>query len=524
MHDDPEKIVRDAVHGYIHLDAEYCKSIIDTPNFQRLKRLEQTNARPLYPCAHHDRFIHSLGVYHLGRTAFEFIEKNSKEELKMRRLNWDAVKINFEIACLLHDIGHAPFSHTFEGYYDTVEIDRLLITIPAEDRTEERDLFFNDYRGATKQPAPHEKMSALLVLTEYYSTLVGIGGVDPFLIARMILGLEYSDTKKEELCFNNCFINLLNGDTIDVDKLDYYARDQWATGHVSKMLDFERLFSSMYIKKHDNSTKYDLCFHKRAIDDILALIETKKMIAVSMHSHHIVKYDEYILTKAIIEVSNLITKSDNQETIREIISLEALNKSKAHQVGMFKFQLLTDDDLIYILKYYMDQSPYAREWFNRDYRLKAVWKTFADYKYFFKDYDELRREKLFQNRNIIVEKFLTENKEFFKKNNIEEKIDALYYIVQPKATEYNPILDPEIKIFIKEKIVDLKILRDRYDEPKTSKNNDNDYERRNEKEKKESYFLLYLPKILLSTKGKREEFIDFVNEEMKSLCPSQPEL
>jgi HD superfamily phosphohydrolase len=517
MHNDPEKIVRDAVHGYIHLDAEYCKSIIDTPNFQRLKRLEQTNARPLYPCAHHDRFIHSLGVYHLGRTSFEFIEKNSKEELKARRLNWDATKTNFEIACLLHDIGHAPFSHTFEGYYDTLKIDRLLTnknTIPAKEWIEERNLFFKDYRDITKQPAPHEKMSAILILTEYYSTLVKIGGVNPFLIARMILGLEYSNATKEEHCFNNCFINLLNGDTIDVDKLDYYARDQWATGHVSKMLDFERLFSSMYIKKHDDSNKYDLCFHKRAIDDILTLIETKKMIAVSMHSHHIVKYDEYILTKAILEVSNLIMKNKNQETIRKIISLKSLNKSKAHQVGIFRFQLLTDDDLIYILKYYMDQSPYAREWFNRDYRLKAVWKTFADYKYFFNDYDELQREKLFQNKNKIVEEFLKENKEFLKENGIEEKIETLYYIVQPKATEYNPILDPEIKIFIKEKIVDLKKLRDRYDEPKIS-SFDKDHEKSNEK--KESYFLLYMPKILLSTKGKRDEFIDFIKKEMKIL-------
>ena len=63
-----EKKFLDTVHGYISVPAEYCDNLIDTRHFQRLRRIEQSSARSLYPCARHDRFIHSLGVFHIGVT------------------------------------------------------------------------------------------------------------------------------------------------------------------------------------------------------------------------------------------------------------------------------------------------------------------------------------------------------------------------------------------------------------------------------------------------------------------------
>lgn len=87
--------------------------------------------RDLYPSAHHDRFVHSIGTYHIGRMMGEQIKNNkfvfndilnkadilnSDETLKI-----DAVIKNFEVACLLHDCGHAPFSHTFEHCFKQVK-------------------------------------------------------------------------------------------------------------------------------------------------------------------------------------------------------------------------------------------------------------------------------------------------------------------------------------------------------------------------------------------------------------------
>ena len=60
------KNIRDSVHGNIIVDTKFIKTILDTPAFQRLRRVEQTAIRSIYPSARHDRFIHSLGVYHIG--------------------------------------------------------------------------------------------------------------------------------------------------------------------------------------------------------------------------------------------------------------------------------------------------------------------------------------------------------------------------------------------------------------------------------------------------------------------------
>lgn len=81
--------------------------IIDTACFQRLRRIIQTSYSPLYSSAVHNRFVHSMGVFHLGEIAYTQviteIEKKYQFEFDVKR-----VGEIFMIACLLHDVGHAP--------------------------------------------------------------------------------------------------------------------------------------------------------------------------------------------------------------------------------------------------------------------------------------------------------------------------------------------------------------------------------------------------------------------------------
>jgi uncharacterized protein len=59
----PGKIVVDSIHGDIHLTQREIE-VIDTPSFQRLRRLKQlAMAQMTYPNATHTRFAHSLGVF-----------------------------------------------------------------------------------------------------------------------------------------------------------------------------------------------------------------------------------------------------------------------------------------------------------------------------------------------------------------------------------------------------------------------------------------------------------------------------
>lgn len=70
----PHKVIRDLVHGYISLnDLEL--SLIDTPQFQRLKDISQLTSSHLFPAARHTRFEHSLGVFKLTCQAISHIKK-----------------------------------------------------------------------------------------------------------------------------------------------------------------------------------------------------------------------------------------------------------------------------------------------------------------------------------------------------------------------------------------------------------------------------------------------------------------
>ena len=64
-----DKSFKDPVYGYIGVPSDLVRSVVDTQAFQRLRHIIQTSYEPLYPSATHNRFVHSLGVYHLGDLA-----------------------------------------------------------------------------------------------------------------------------------------------------------------------------------------------------------------------------------------------------------------------------------------------------------------------------------------------------------------------------------------------------------------------------------------------------------------------
>ena len=99
-----DKRILDSVHGYIKIEEEFCKYVIDTEHFQRLRRIEQTSTRALFPSARHDRFIHSLGVFHLGTKIVENLR--NVYDSKNYGFDTDVIYNSYRAACLLHDVGH----------------------------------------------------------------------------------------------------------------------------------------------------------------------------------------------------------------------------------------------------------------------------------------------------------------------------------------------------------------------------------------------------------------------------------
>ncbi len=102
------KVIRDAVHGDIALDA-LAVSILDTPEMQRLRGIKQLGTASLvYPSAVHTRFEHALGTYHVARRILGALEARGGGRLPGRLAEAAAV------AALVHDVTHVPFGHTFE--------------------------------------------------------------------------------------------------------------------------------------------------------------------------------------------------------------------------------------------------------------------------------------------------------------------------------------------------------------------------------------------------------------------------
>lgn len=104
-----EKVFKDPVHNYIHVQDPVIWQLINTPEFQRLRRIRQLGTSYLtFHGAEHSRFSHSLGVYEITRKIISQFERSHYSDWPKEE------KIVALCAALLHDLGHGPFSHSIE--------------------------------------------------------------------------------------------------------------------------------------------------------------------------------------------------------------------------------------------------------------------------------------------------------------------------------------------------------------------------------------------------------------------------
>lgn len=380
------KRILDSVHGHILIDENLFSLVIDTPCFQRLRRIEQTSIRAVYPCARHDRFTHSIGVYHIGYMIVE--------QLKQERTSWNLEEKTFEqicksylVACLLHDVGHAPFSHTFEEYYGTKEeLGRNLSNKLIEKIG--KSTFGSDLQGKEKNAAYHEYVSAYVSVEVFSEQIRQLGG-DIELVVRMITGRFYNEEKGTHQ-IHNCFISLLHGDVIDADRLDYACRDVWASGYHTSSIDLRRLISSLHIRKHKED--YFVCFSSNVLNEIDSMLTVKDFQVKYVITHHSVVYDQWLLVSAVQFMAKAIFGKDiteqNKEISDEDLGTKALNclcsinsMCNVTRVGSFVFKNPSDGDFIFLMKQVPD-NLYFEEWYSRQYSRFALWKSPDEFAHF----------------------------------------------------------------------------------------------------------------------------------------------
>lgn len=259
-----EKQFKDPIYGYIDISNDKVERIIDTPTFQRLKDIRQTSYTPLYPAAYHNRFIHSLGVYYLGTIAFSSIKEQLRVTSEGTNLveSLERIQELFELACLLHDVGHAPFSHTGETFY----LDEAGTLYKNLKETVGNEQFTKDFDALGAKPAEHECMSCIVAIKSFDEFFKS--KEEKSFFSRCIIGLPFRlieqmpefkeamsaeerrevtkqrekyKVNKTEIELLNCIVSLLNSSIIDVDRLDYVIRDAATIGFKNVQIDYMRL-------------------------------------------------------------------------------------------------------------------------------------------------------------------------------------------------------------------------------------------------------------------------------------------
>ena len=193
------RVLRDPIHGYIHISSPVIWQLLDTAEFQRLRRIRQLGGVfQVYHAAEHSRFAHSLGVY-------EIVRRMTDEVPDIRRSISEQEKLEVLCAALLHDLGHGPYSHSFERLSD----------------------------------CSHEQMTVNLILGDTEINRV-LKAADPQLPVRTAAIIQGTHPH-----FLLC--ELVSGQ-MDADRMDYLLRDAYETGTSYGTFDLERILRCLRVK------------------------------------------------------------------------------------------------------------------------------------------------------------------------------------------------------------------------------------------------------------------------------------
>jgi len=227
--------IKDSVHDHIAVGG-VAAALLDTPPVQRLRRVSQLGTVTfVYPSANHTRFEHSLGVAHLADQALSHLGIEGRQAERVRA------------AALLHDVGHAPYSHNIE------------------------DLI---YRHTGKY---HDDVAELLgsgpvarVLAEH--------DLDPDAVASLVAG-------EGELG------QIVSGE-LDVDRMDYLVRDAHHTGVPYGTIDTERLVRALRF------VDGDLVLDEGNVQSAESLLLARALMNPTVYSHHVARIGKAMLRRA----------------------------------------------------------------------------------------------------------------------------------------------------------------------------------------------------------------------------------
>ncbi len=238
--------ITDPVHKYIRF-SQVEKQLIDSPAFQRLRRIRQlAGAHLVYPSAQHSRFEHSLGAMHIAGLAGETL-------LGKGVIDDTEVVQDLRLAALLHDIGHGPFSHLFEEVLE--------------------------YHCNTS----HEELGKKIIMQSEIADILGRYGYS----AHQICRLSFGQSKVN-------FMNEIISGGLSADIMDYLPRDGLFTGAEYAKLDYHRLVSSLEVSRNR------LAINRSALNSLESMLISRYEMFKAVYFHKTVRSAEVMLLRSMI--------------------------------------------------------------------------------------------------------------------------------------------------------------------------------------------------------------------------------
>ena len=229
------KTIKDSVHDHIEVSG-VALDLLDTPPVQRLRHVKQLGTVELvYPAANHTRFEHSLGVYHLACEALSTLGVAGRNAERVRA------------AALLHDVGHAPYSHNLE---------------PLVER---------------RTGHAHDDVADLLEGTAVADVLA-----DHDLDVARVAGLIGGEGR---------YAGVVSGE-LDVDRMDYLVRDAHHTGVPYGTIDHERLIRELAL------VDGELVLAEGNVQTAESLLVARALMNPVVYNHHVARISKAMLRRA----------------------------------------------------------------------------------------------------------------------------------------------------------------------------------------------------------------------------------
>jgi uncharacterized protein len=249
------KIINDPVYGFINTSTELLYEIIQHPYFQRLRRIKQLGLTDLvYPGALHTRFHHALGAMHLMGEALK----------SLRAKGNDISDDEFEaaqIAILLHDVGHGPFSHVLE---------------------------------ASLLSGVHHEVLSKTIMENLNEALNG----------RLTLAIEMFIGN-----YPRKFFNQLISSQLDIDRLDYLNRDSFFTGVSEASIGSERIIKML------NIVNDEIVVEQKGIYSIETFLNARRFMYWQVYLHKTAIAAEEMLIQIIKRAKTLAKNGTKIETL-----------------------------------------------------------------------------------------------------------------------------------------------------------------------------------------------------------------